>query len=70
MTEQNIDLTKREKEVVYLVCEGKSNGEISQALSLSQRTIENYRMRIAKKTGANCTARVVVFAIKMGIYVP
>lgn len=70
MGERSINLTKREKEVVMLVCEGKSNGEISQALLLSQRTIENHRMRIAKKTGANCTAKIVVFAIKMGIYIP
>lgn len=70
MESQSIHLTEREKEVVILVCEGKSNGEISASLFLSQRTIENYRMRIAKKTGANCTAKVVVFAIKKGIYVP
>lgn len=61
-------LTKREMEIIRLVCEGKSNGEISMELSLSQRTIENHRMRISKKTGCKTTAELVVFAIRNGVY--
>lgn len=61
-------LTKREIEIVQLICEGKSNGEISLGLSLSQRTIENHRQRISKKTGCRTTAELVVNAIRNGIY--
>ncbi len=61
-------LSKREMEIVVLICEGKSNGEISLILSLSQRTVENHRMRISKKTGCKTTAELVVFAIRNGVY--
>lgn len=61
-------LSKRELEIIYLICEGKSNGEMSLELSLSQRTIENHRQRISKKTGGKTTAQLVVFAIRHGIY--
>jgi len=61
-------LTKRELEIVHLICEGRSNGEISLDLSLSQRTIENHRQRIAKKAGCKTTAELVVFAIRNGVY--
>ncbi|MFT6502849.1 MAG: DNA-binding NarL/FixJ family response regulator [Crocinitomicaceae bacterium] len=65
---QGDPLTTREKEVVQLICEGKSNGEISLELHLSQRTVENHRMRISKKTGTNSTASIVVYAVTNGIY--
>lgn len=68
-TEFEIDgLTEREKEIVQLICIGYSNGEISMALSLSQRTIENHRLRISKKTGCKTIAELVVFAIRNGVY--
>jgi DNA-binding NarL/FixJ family response regulator len=65
---QGDGLTKREMEVIILICEGKSNGEISMELSLSQRTVENHRMRISKKAGCKTTAELVIFAIRNGIY--
>lgn len=61
-------LTKRELEVIILICEGKSNGQVSMILSLSQRTVENHRMRISKKTGYKTTAELVIFAVRNGIY--
>lgn len=61
-------LTSREKEIVTLICLGKSNGEISFDLNLSQRTVENHRMRISKKIGTNSTASIVVYAVTNGIY--
>jgi DNA-binding CsgD family transcriptional regulator len=62
------NLTEREKEIVQLICIGYSNGEISLKLSLSQRTIENHRLRISKKTGCRTIAELVVFAIRNGVY--
>lgn len=61
-------LTDREKEIMRLICKGKSNGEISLELHLSQRTIENHRLRISKKIDVNSTALLVVYAISSGIY--
>lgn len=60
-------LSKREMQIVSLICQGKSNGEMSSELSLSQRTIENHRQRIAKKTGCRTTAELVMYAVRNGI---
>ncbi|NVK64990.1 MAG: response regulator transcription factor [Flavobacteriales bacterium] len=61
-------LTEREAEIVVLICKGRSNGEMSLELSLSQRTVENHRMRISKKTQCRTTAELVVYAIKNNVY--
>jgi DNA-binding NarL/FixJ family response regulator len=62
------DLSKRERQIVRLICQGKSNGEMSLELSFSQRTIENHRQRISKKTSCRTTEELVIFAIRNGIY--
>jgi len=61
-------LSAREKEIVQLICKGRSNGEIALELSLSQRTIENHRMRLSKKIGTNSTAKIVIYAIEKGLF--
>lgn len=66
--ETGVNLTERETEIIVLICRGRSNGEISAELCLSQRTIENHRMRISKRTGQRTTAELVVFAIRNGLY--
>ena len=66
--EKSVVLTARETEIIMLICKGRSNGEISLELCLSQRTVENHRMRISKKTGKKTTAELVVYAIKNDIY--
>jgi DNA-binding NarL/FixJ family response regulator len=65
---QGDPLTDREKEIVQFICKGKSNGEISLDLHLSQRTVENHRMRISKKIGTKSTASIVIYAVANGIY--
>lgn len=62
-------LTDREKEIVRLICAGKSNGEMSLELNLSQRTVENHRMRISKKIGSKSTAHIFEYAVKNGVYI-
>ncbi len=61
-------LSIRENEIVKLICEGRTNGEMSLSLNLSQRTVENHRMRISKKIGSNSVANTVVYAIKNGLF--
>ena len=63
-----ITLSKREIEVVELICEGKQNKEIGEILFISTRTVETHRKKIAKKTNAKNVAEVVIFAIRTGIY--
>jgi DNA-binding CsgD family transcriptional regulator len=47
----NYDLTAREKELVFLLLEGKSNQEISDRLFISLQTVKNYNYKIYKKFG-------------------
>ena len=60
-------LSKREMEVLKLVCEEKSTAEIGDELHISPRTVEGHRQRIIQKIGAKNTIGMVVFAIKEGI---
>lgn len=57
-------LSKREKEVLDLICQELTTTEIADKLCLSPKTIENHRSRIMDKTGVRNTAGLVVFAIK------
>jgi DNA-binding CsgD family transcriptional regulator len=58
------ELSPREREVVRLVAEGKSNKEISSALAISVRTVETYRARLMLKLRATSTAQLVHYAIR------
>jgi DNA-binding CsgD family transcriptional regulator len=57
-------LSPRERDVVRLVAEGKSNKEISSALAISVRTVETYRARLMLKLGATSIAQLVHYAIR------
>lgn len=59
-------LTTREKEVLKLVAEGKSNKEIADLLFISVRTAENHRANIMKKLDIRKTAHLVKYAIRKG----
>lgn len=62
-------LSPREREVLQLVVEGRSNVVIGNLLSLSTKTVETYRSRLMKKLGINNMPDLVKFAIKHGIIV-
>ncbi|ERM80329.1 hypothetical protein P872_13470 [Rhodonellum psychrophilum GCM71 = DSM 17998] len=53
VTENNYDLTKREKEILKLITAGVGNKEISEQLNKSIRTIETHRFNIMKKLKVN-----------------
>ena len=57
-------LSPRERDVVRLIAEGKSNKEIASALAISVRTVETYRARLMLKLGATSVAQVVHYAIR------
>jgi DNA-binding CsgD family transcriptional regulator len=44
-------LTKREKETLKLIADGKTTKEIGKGMGISLRTAETYRRRVALKTG-------------------
>lgn len=57
-------LTDREREVLQLIAEGKTNKEIAVALSLSVNTVETHRKHLMEKLDLHNTAELVRFAIR------
>lgn len=60
-------LSQREREILQLVAEGKSNQEMASLLSLSPKSVETYRSRLMTKLDLHDLASVIRFAIKHGI---
>jgi two-component system, LuxR family, response regulator FixJ len=59
LMERLAELSPRQKEVMYLVAEGLSNKEIALRLSISPRTVENYRAWVMERMGAANLAGLV-----------
>ena len=60
-------LSEREREVLALIAEGKSNKEISMHLGIGVRTTETHRERIMRKLEVHSVAGLTKFAIANGI---
>jgi DNA-binding CsgD family transcriptional regulator len=63
-SEKNIWLSERERELLRLVSEGLTNGEIADKIFLSPETIKGYRKNLLLKLGAKNTAVLVKMAIE------
>jgi len=62
-----LELTKRELEILKLVKQGYLSKEISDKLSISVHTVNTHRYRFLEKLGANNSFEAVVFASKYGL---
>ncbi len=60
-------LSKREQEVLKLICREFSNAEIASQLFLSVSTVETHRKNLISKLGVNNTVGLVKFALKYKI---
>jgi DNA-binding NarL/FixJ family response regulator len=60
-------LTSREREVLQLIAEGKTNKEIAAALNLSVYTVDAHRGRIMEKLNLHSTGEIVRFAMRNGL---
>lgn len=60
-------LTEREKEILQLLAEGKSNKDVAAILNLSTNTVETHRTRIMQKLDLHSTAEIVLYAVRKGI---
>ena len=60
-------LTTREREVVQLLAEGKSNKEVADHLRISARTAEGHRAEIMRKLRFESLAELIRYAIRNGI---
>lgn len=61
---QEIKLTPRETEILKLICQGLSNTEISEKISLSLRTVEGHKSNLINKTGVRNSVSLVMYALK------
>jgi two-component system response regulator NreC len=62
-------LTDREKEVLQLLAEGRSNKEVATLLDLGLSTVETHRGNLMQKLGLHNTAEIVLYAVRKGIIV-
>ncbi len=63
-------LTPRERQVLQLVAEGKTNKEVADILGITVRTAESHRATIMEKLDLHDTAGLVRFAIRRGLIQP
>jgi len=63
----NTYFTKREKEVLELICKQHTTNEIAEKLFISPRTVEGHRNNLLLKTGSKNIAGLVVYAIQKKI---
>ena len=63
-------LTPRQREVVQLLAEGKSNKEISEALGMTTKTAETHRTQIMGKLDLHSMSELVRYAIRNRIIEP
>jgi DNA-binding NarL/FixJ family response regulator len=60
-------LTDRERQVLQLLAEGRTNKEVATALDLGVSTVETHRMNLMKKLGIRNTAELVLYAVRKKI---
>ena len=60
-------LTPREKEILQLVAEGRTNKEVANILKLSLYTVETHRSNLMQKLGLHNTAEIVLYAVRKRI---
>ncbi|MFN2394730.1 MAG: response regulator [Bacteroidales bacterium] len=62
------ELTKREVEVLNLICKGFTIKEIADQLFISQRTVDGHKANLFRKTGVDSSVKLVTFAIRNNLY--
>ncbi len=72
MRERQVDdsydlLTTREREILQLFAEGRSNKDVANLLNLSLYTVETHRSNIFQKLNLHSTAELILYAIRKGV---
>ena len=66
-SEDRLELTKREKEILKLISDGLSNKEIANLLFVSTRTIDTHRYNVMQKLNVKNGAELVRIAFKLNL---
>lgn len=67
---QTEGISSREREILQLLAEGRSNKDISEELNLSVKTVETHRANIMRKLGLRNLADLVLYAVRNHIIEP
>ncbi len=65
--QKDLELSKREQEIVKLLSEGLASKQIADALRISTHTVDTHRRNLLKKTGAKNTLELAVTCLKKGL---
>jgi DNA-binding NarL/FixJ family response regulator len=63
-------LTAREREVLQLLAEGKSNKEVGNLLGITVKTAETYRAALMRKLGLDSLSELVLYAVRNRVIEP
>ncbi len=63
-------ISKREQEIIILIAEGYTNGQIAEKLFISNHTVNSHRKNIMAKLGVKNTAGIVMYAVKTNLISP
>ena len=62
--EEEVQLTRREKEILQLICDGLSNKEIADKLFISERTVVGHKSNLLAKTNCKSSVGLLSYAIR------
>jgi RNA polymerase sigma factor (sigma-70 family) len=60
-------LTPREREILQLIAEGKSNKDVANLLNLSVYTVETHRANLMEKLRLHGVPELILYAVRKGI---
>lgn len=64
---KDIRLTRRERDILACIAEGKNNRQIAETLSISEKTVKNHLTSIFRKLGVQDRTQAALYALKKGI---
>ena len=70
MPDHNVALDEREKRILQMIWDERSNKDIAESLYLTIRSVEKIRQDIKKKIGVRSTVGIIRYAIDKKIIVP
>ena len=63
--QQVTSLSRKEREIIFLISQGRKNREIAESLCISEQTVKSHISHIFIKTNISCRSQLVPIAMKM-----